>query len=195
MSQLNQAGGIDLRELFMGCTGVKQVFSARDPWLQKYVADMSGRVRYANLSYQQNANDLLGGLFGIQHAVKNEAGIPAVEVSDVGGPGLTPQDILDVNRDNNMCMLMIERAEAFSRWIRFAPAFVDWPMQEHEYDDRQHNTPWPVETPETITTQSPWPANTRETIVPTRAPVETLEEYRKLTDQRLGDLKRDLDDE
>lgn len=195
MSQLNQAGGTDLRELFMGCTGIKQVFSARDPWLQKYVTDMSGRVRYTNLSYQQNANDLLGGLFGIRHAVKNEFGVPAVEAKEVVGPGLTPQDILDVNRDNNMCMLMIERAEAFSRWIRFAPAYVDWPMQEHEYDDRQHHTPWPIDTPETITTRSPWPVNTRETIVPTKAPVETLEEYRKLTDQRLGNLKRDLDDD
>ena len=195
MSQLNQAGGVDLRELFMGCTSVKQIFSARDPWLQKYVADTSGRVRYANYSYQQDAKDLLSGLFGIQHAVKNEDGIPAVETSDIIGPGLTPQDILDINRDNNMCMLMIERAEAFSRWIRFAPAYVDWPMHEQDYDDRQYHTPWPEGTPETITTQSPWPANTPETMTPTRTPVATLEEYKKLTDKRLGELKRELDDE
>ena len=104
-------------------------------------------------------------------------------------------DILDINRDNNMCMLMIERAEAFSRWIRFAPAYVDWPMHEQDYDDRQYHTPWPEGTPETITTQSPWPANTPETMTPTRTPVATLEEYKKLTDKRLGELKRELDDE
>ena len=195
MSQLNQAGGVDLRELFMGCTGIKQVFSARDPWLQKYVTDMSGRVRYANFSYQQDSNDLLSGLFGIRHAIKNEDGIPAVEVSDVIGPGLTPQDILDINRDNNMCMLMIERAEAFSRWIRFAPVYVDWPMHELDYEDRQHRKPWPQATAETITTQSPWPEKMQDTIVPTRTPVASFEEFKKITDKRLGDLKRDLDEE
>ena len=126
-------------------------FSARDSWLQKYVTEMSGRVRYANLSYQQDSRDLLNGLFGIGNAVKDEQGIPAVNVSEVNGPGLTPQDILDINRDNNMCMLMIERAEAFSRWIRFAPAYVDWPMHEQDYDDRQYRTPWPEATPTNIT--------------------------------------------
>ena len=179
----------------MGCTGTKQVFSARDFWLQKQLADMSGRVRYANVSYQQDSSDLLSSLFGMQHAVKNELGIPAVEVGDVIGPGLTPQDILDINRDNNMCMLMIERAEAFSRWIRFAPAYVDWPMHEQDYDDRQYHMPWPEGTPETITTQSPWPTNTPETITPTRAPVATPEEFKRLTDKRLSELKRELDDE
>ena len=195
MSQLNQAGGPDLRELFMGCTGVKQVFSARDPWLQKYVADMSGRVRYANLSYQQNANDLLGGLFGIQHAVKNEASIPAVNISDVSGPGLTPQDILDVNRDNNMCMLMIERAEAFSRWIRFAPAFVDWPMHEIEYEMRSEGMPWPEDSPETITLTSPWPSTGPEVVVP-KATVNISEsEHAKQMVDRLRQIKQDLDKE
>ena len=84
---------------------------------------------------------------------------------------------------------------AGSRWIRFAPAFVDWPMHEQDYDDRQYHTPWPEGTPETVTTQSPWPANTPETMTPTRTPVATLEEYKKLTDKRLGELKRELDDE
>jgi hypothetical protein len=90
---------------------------------------------------------------------------------------------------------MIERAEAFSRWIRFAPAFVDWPMHELAYEDRQHRTPWPQANPETITTQSPWPEKMPDTIVPTRTPVASFEEFKKIADKRLGDLKRDLDEE
>ncbi len=195
MSQLNQPGGADHRELFMGCTGVKQFFSARDPWTQKYVADSSGRVRYATFSYPQDSNDLLSGFFGIAHTVTNELGVPAVTVTDAVGPGMTPQDILDVNRDNNLCMLMIERAEAFSRWSRFAPVYVDWPMHEPLYEERQHRISWPAESEETITTHSPWPTNGPETIVPTTTPVRTFDEYKRLNDKRLGEMKRGLDDE
>lgn len=195
MSQLNQPGGVDLRELFMGCTGTKQVFSARDPWLQKYVADMSGRVRYSNFSYQQDPSDLLSGLFGVEHTIPNEWGVKAVTATDVVGPGMTPQDILDVNRDNNMCMLMIERAEAFSRWSRFAPVYVDWPMHERAYEERQHHTPWPEEVAETITTHSPWPASSPETFVPPPTAAPTFEEFKKRNDKRLGEMKRGLDEE
>jgi len=195
MSQLNQPGGVDLRELVMGCTSVKQIFSARDPWLQKYISDMSGRVRYATLSYQQDANDLRDGRFGLEYVIKNEEGVHAVDVSEAIGPGITPQDILDINRDNNMCMFTIERAEAFSRWTRFAPVYVDWPVNEREYDERQHHMTWPEGTAETITMQSPWPEATAETTVATKEPILAFEDYKKLTNKRLDDLKRDLDDD
>jgi hypothetical protein len=56
-------------------------------------------------------------------------------------------------------------------------------------------TGWPAENAETITTHSPWPATTPETIVPNRAPIPTFEEYKKLNDKRLGEMKRGLDDE
>jgi TraM recognition site of TraD and TraG len=194
MSQLNPDGGADLRELVMGCTSVKQVFSARDPWLQKYVSEMSGKVRYANLSYQQNANDLLEGLFGLQYVVKNEDGIPAVEVTDYIGPRLTTQDILDINRDPNMCMLAIERNEAFSCWNGFSPVYVDWPTSEREYDERDNHSDWPKATLETITLESPWPEGSSEVIVPTK-PTLAIEDYKKEATDRLDKLKRDLDDE
>ncbi len=193
MSQLNPSGGPDLREIVMGCTSVKQVFSARDPWLQKYVAEMSGKVTYANLSYQKEARDVMSGMFGLEGVLENELRQRPVSISTYIGNRLNTQDLLDNNRDPNKCFLAIERSEAFSRWKGFAPVFVDWPMHEIDYEKRSEGMPWPEESPETITLTSPWPATGPEVVVPNATVNISEAEHAQQMVDRLRRIKQDAD--
>lgn len=195
MSQLNPPGGVDLRELVMSCTSVKQVFSARDPWLQKYLADMSGRVRYATHSYDQDPSDIASGLMGIAYAMPDKDGNAYVRVTETAGPRLTSQDILDYNRNDNLCMLAIERAKGFSRWNGFAPVYVDWPMREHEYVRRRDDMPWPAPGEETISIQPDWPEPGEETIVAGHHPPLVPVPGKDLTEARLQEIRRQIEEE
>ena len=51
MSQLNPPGGVDLRDLVMQCTHIKQIFGARDPWLMDYISRTSGTTKYYRRGY------------------------------------------------------------------------------------------------------------------------------------------------
>ena len=51
MSQLNPPGGIDLRDLVMSCTTIKQFWSAREPELRDYISKISGEVGYYDASW------------------------------------------------------------------------------------------------------------------------------------------------
>ncbi len=189
LSQLNPPGGVDLRELVLGCTSVKQVFSARDPWLQKYLAEMSGRVRYAQYGYQQRASQLVRGRHGVNLALRDADWIRAAQVREVVAPRLGPQDFLDLNHNDNLCLLSLERAEAFSRWHGFAPVYLEWPMSEGEYCRRRDEIPWPVQDDQTLEVQPQWPAPENTTLLPPRQP------DRQVNDERLRQLRRELEGE
>jgi hypothetical protein len=100
--------------------GHTQIFSARDPWLQRYITDVSGKVLYASVAIPQDARDVAAGRVGPEFAIRDEWGNRPVTVATYLANRLNTQDILDVNRDPNMCLLAIERAENLSRWIGFA---------------------------------------------------------------------------
>lgn len=195
MSQLNPPGGSDLRELVMSCTAVKQIFSAHDPWLQKYVSELSGKVLYANLTYPVAAAEVALGNTGLDCVLTDERGNQVVTIGTYVGNRLNTQDILNVNRDPNMCFLAIERSEGFSRFTGIGPAYVDWPMEEHTYVERSDYIPWPDQTEETITLRSPWPSQDSETVVPKPKLVLSAPDYEKEAADRLKKLKRDLDEE
>jgi hypothetical protein len=87
--------------------------------------------------------------------------------------------------------LSIERAEAFSRWIGFAEIYVDWPLNEIEYDRRDDESLWPAASEETITQKSPWPSGSDETI--TTTPVIASRPKDEKSKARLRKLKESLD--
>lgn len=177
MSQLAPAGGPDLRELVMSCTCVKQVFSARDPWLQDYLSTVSGRTKYVTLS---QAWDSVKGW------------IPTYTYTT--GPRLSPQDIFDVNRDENLCIATIERGKGLSRTNGYFPLHVDWPLTEQEYQTRTERTPWPPDSSATVTVNPPWPEPTSETIVPEDHPPLSPLDISAAAEAKLRKLREQLDD-
>ncbi len=189
MSQLNPPGGADLRELVLSCSSVKKVFSARDPWLQKYLAEMSGLVRYAQYDYQQKSSHRAQGRHGVKLALRDEDGVRAAQVREVVAPRLGPQDFLDLNHNDNLCLLSLERAEAFSRWHGFAPVYLEWPMPETEYCRRRDDLPWPVKDDQTIEVAPQWSAPDYGTLPPLRQP------NRQVNDERLRQMRRELEGE
>jgi hypothetical protein len=195
MSQLNQPGGVDLRELIMGCTSVKQIFSARDPWLQRYISDMSGCVRYASFSYDQTLKDVTEGVMGVSGAKTDELTEGLVNVTEVSGPRLTAQDIQDVNRHDNLCILGIERSKGYSRWHGYSPIYIDWSMTQAEYRARSEDLPWPLQTDGTLMIRPEWPAPTAETTVATTHPPLLPPAAPEDMSERLRDLRRRLDEE
>ena len=70
MSQLNPPGGVDLRELVMACTAVKQVFGVRDPWMLNYISNTSGTTKYFRRSYNVSAADAIAGTAGVHRDVR-----------------------------------------------------------------------------------------------------------------------------
>jgi hypothetical protein len=164
MSQLNPPGGTDLRELVMACTCIKQIFSARDPWMQKYLAEVSGRARYASISYNQYAAEVAKGFLGLAY-VEERLGAGGVAVSEAVGPRLTAQDIQDINRNDNLCILGVERMRGYTCLQGYSPIRVDWLISEEEYGDRQKRQLWPAKTDDTLLITSPWPEPNPETMV------------------------------
>lgn len=156
MSQLNPPGGVDLRELVMNCTAVKQYFTARDPWTQKYLSDMSGRTNYYSRSYDQYLADYDSGYVGHDYAAPDQDGYPRIRLQEYVGPRLTPQEIQDISRRDNLCFYSVDHAAGLSRHNGFFPVWVDWPMSAGEYRRRQ-NMPWPESTDATITVTPDWP--------------------------------------
>ena len=191
MSQLKTSKDNDLGEMLITNVATKLVFSARDDSMKEYIKENSGKVRYANLSYEVDASSAMNEQLDLEHVLENEQGQRPVTVQTYIGDRINTQRILEVNNDPNLCFLAIERAEGFSRWIGFAEIHVDWPLNELEYDRRDDESLWPAASPDTITQKSPWPSGSDETITPKPAVVvrPTFEKERA----RLKKLKDSLD--
>ncbi len=190
MSQLNPPGGVDLRELVMNCTAIKQYFTARDPWTQAYLSDMSGRANYFSLGYDQYVSHLNAGHVGYVNGARDQDGFARARVQEYVGPRLTPQEIQDLSRRDNLCFYSVDHAAGLSRHNGFFPVWVDWPMTAAEYRRRQ-TLPWPEATDATIVVTPDWPDFGPETpaLVPPEPPRDPGATARKLQElqRRLAD--------
>jgi hypothetical protein len=191
MSQLHTSKDNDMREMVWTNVVAKFVFAARDEWLKKAIKENSGKVRYANLTYNVEASAAMNGNLDLGQVLENELGQRPVTITTYLGDRIGDQEIVEVNRDPNRCFLSIERAEAFSRWLGFAQVHVDWPLDERDYDRRDDESLWPAASAETITQRSPWPSASDETI--TTTPVITVRPSKEKQKSRLQQLKDSLD--
>lgn len=194
MSQLNPPSGVDLRELFMGCTAIKQIHSARDPWLQRYISDMSGRVKYFSQSYDQDANDVLAGLVGPRHTHPEQDGTRRVSIQEYLGPRLTTDDINDYSREENVSIVGIEHGKGLSQFYGWTPVYTDWPLSFQQYQYHNECVPWPVRSDATIEIDSDWPQNDGHTIPAAKIEPLAYDDLVNQVDQTLWDMKRSLDD-
>jgi len=192
MSQLNPPGGPDLRELVMNCMCIKQIFSARDPWLQEYISSQSGITKYFNLSYDQLPEDVLAGNIGAGLALPDMYGIPRVGVSEFTGPRVTPHEIQAFSRQDNLCLFSIDHSRGFSRTNGYFPMFVDWPMAASEYRRRRDKIAWPSVNAATLQIQPSWPMPNGETIVPTSHPELAPQPGTNKSADKLRDIRRRL---
>jgi hypothetical protein len=158
---------VDLRELVMGCTCVKQFFSARDPWLQDYISRMSGTTKYFSLDYELHPRDVRRGLVGLPHGFSLYSG---VTVQEKTGPKLTPQDIQDYSRQENLCIFAVEHAKGLTQVQGYFPMYVDWPTTESEYRRRRDQLVWPAASAATLEIQPDWPQPNADTVMPTAHP-------------------------
>ena len=158
MSQLNPPGGVDLRDLFLSCTNVKQFWSTRDPKLKEYISSISGEVNYLTASWPQYASDVSRGVFGRQFAAPKPEEAPVVQIAEASGPRLTNQDLEDYSRQANTSILTIERNLDMCCFQGAFPVHMDWVMPAADYQDRRLKMPWPADSEETIVTQGVWPS-------------------------------------
>ena len=157
MSQLNQQGGADLRELVLGCTATKQYFSARDPWLQTFLSRTSGQVKYFTQSYDQLADDVLAGHIGPQFTAPGRDNVRRIGIREYVGPRLTIDEIRDYSRLENVSIVGIDHSKGLSQLRDWTPVYTDWPMSWAEYDYRSNHIPWPAHTEATLTIEPDWP--------------------------------------
>lgn len=157
LSQLNPPGGVDLRELVLSCTSIKQFWSARDPNLKDYISKISGEVGYYSASWDQFKHRVQGGEVGRQYAASHPNEPMYIRVSEQVGPRLTSQDIEDYSRQPNTSILAIERNAGFSCFQGAFPVHMDWIMSEDEHRRRNLELGWPEGSEETIQTKGVWP--------------------------------------
>jgi hypothetical protein len=193
MSQLNPPGGSDLRELVLSCMCIKQFFTARDLWLQDYVSQLSGQTTYYTASYENEPEDVLAGAVGPEVAVGTWTQPPRINIRESIGPRLMPHDIQAFSRDENTCLLNVERGRGYSHCHGFFPVYVDWPMDKDEYDWRQNQMGWPAGTDHTLEITPPWPAPTPDTIVATGHPGLDPGPNNPTVPQKLRKLRQELE--
>lgn len=168
LSQLKPPGGVDLTDLVLNCTCIKQVFSARDECTRKYLSAMSGSVGYVNTSWTQFASSVMKEDIGHHRAIFRSGYDPAaaeVQVTEVIGPRLTDEDIEDFSRNSNCCALGVARNHGYSCFRGMFPVHVDWPLSIEEYGRRSHRMSWPADSQETMSMRPFWPNKSAETIV------------------------------
>ena len=158
MSQLNPPGGVDLRDLVLSCTSVKQFWSARDPQLKDHISKISGEVNYYSASWMQFKHRVQNGEIGRQFAASKPDEDMYIQVAEAAGPRLTSQDIEDYSRQQNTCILSIERHAGLSCFQGAFPVHMDWVMSKREYDRRSMKMEWPELSDETIETKGVWPS-------------------------------------
>jgi hypothetical protein len=162
MSQLNPPGGVDLRELFLSCTSVKQFWSARDPALKDHISKISGEVNYYSASWPQFKGRVRGGEIGRQFAASKPGERPYIQISESPGPRLASQDLEDHSRQPNTSILSIERNAGMCCFQGAFPVHMDWIMPESVYEKRKLELPWPEPSDETIVVEGIWPATNAE---------------------------------
>jgi hypothetical protein len=157
LSQLNPPGGVDLRELVLSCTSIKQFWSARDPNLKDYISKISGEVGYYSASWDQFKHRIQRGEVGRQYAASHPNEPMYIQVSEQVGPRLTSQDIEDYSRQPNTSILAIERNAGFSCFQGAFPVHMDWIMSQDEHRYLNLELGWPEGSKETIQTEGVWP--------------------------------------
>jgi hypothetical protein len=156
MSQLNPPGGVDLRDLVIQCTQLKQIFGARDPWLLDYISRTSGTTKYYRRGYDLAVGDVLGGCVDPARTCADRDGERRIRVQEYTGPRLSNQDILAATADPNVSLMSIGHPSSLCPFQGWFPMYTDWPVhiETHKYYERH---PWPKKTPETIVTKRLWP--------------------------------------
>lgn len=195
MSQLNPPGGTDLRELVQNCTTIKQIFSARDPDTQEYISKISGDVGYYGASWQQFLSRIEEGDVRMQRAVYRplRESEPYIDITQEIGPRLTAEDIADIGRHPNRCIMNVGRTSGYSSYLGAFPVHVDFTMPEVEYERRNNDLPWPDGRDGTIEIPAFWPDANEHTIVPTSHPPLLLPDQTLDVDQ-LEEIKRRLNE-
>lgn len=160
MSQLNPPGGVNLRDLFLSCTSVKQFWSARDPGLRDYISKISGEVNYSSASWVQFKSRVNNGEIGRQFAAPKPEEEPYIQISESSGPRLTSQDLEDHSREPNTSIVTIERNAGMCCFQGAFPVHTDWVMSASDYEHRKLELPWPEATEETIVAKGIWPSMT-----------------------------------
>ena len=156
LSQLNPPGGVDLRELVLNCTVTKQFWAARDPATRDYISKISGEVRYYNASWQQLPERVQREEVGRCYAARSHMEEDyLIRIQEETGPRLTAQDIDNLGRDPNMCIMAIQRNHGYSCYDGAFPVASPWPMSKTEFDRRRH-LPWPAKTKETMVVMPNW---------------------------------------
>ena len=169
LSQLNPPGGVDLRELVMNCTALKQYFSARDPVLQKYISDISGTVRYADISWDQFKHRVINGEIGRLYAAGQVDDIRC-RVHERLGPRLETEDLHDISRNLNQSIFVVNRASGYSRFHGAFPMHSDFPVEKRVHDERREQLPWPDGGDATLKLTGLWPQGNNQTVTPTTHP-------------------------
>lgn len=165
LSQLNLPGGVDLTAQIMNSTCIKRYHSARDAAMQKYISEISGTTKYYLRSWKQFKRRVMDGTVSSRYACSDADGVMRVDISEAVGPRLEPEDIRDINRDINKCVVFVDRSSGYSQFLGGFPMVTEWPTASGR--DR---TPWPSNDEETITITGAWPAPTEETVMATQAP-------------------------
>ena len=189
MSQLNPPSGADLRELFMGCTATKYIQSARDPWLQKYISDMSGRAKYFTQAYDQYAEHVLAGFVGPENAAPGRDGVCRISIQEYYDAKLTVDDIREYSYQDNVSIVGIEHGKGLSQFYGWTPIYTEWPMTLREYQFLNNHLPWPVHSTATIQTESDWPTDDGNTIETTAHQPIPYDDLVAKVNQALLDMK------
>jgi hypothetical protein len=156
LSQLNPPGGVDLRDLVLNCTAIKQFWAARDPNTREYISQISGEVTNYNASWSQLKRRVLGGEIGRRFAAGTTDEPLMINVSEQVGPRLSSQDIENYSRQPNTSIMAIHRNEGYSCYDGAFPVVTPWAMSKEEYTRRSHEIPWPKESDETIVVTPDW---------------------------------------
>jgi len=192
MSQLNPPGGVDLRELVMSCTSIKQYFSARDPFLRTYISECSGQVPYCSVGWDQLKSRTLNDEYGLQFAAGNQTDGFRIRVAESDGPRLTSEDIADINRHPNQSVLIVERNSGLSCFHGAFPLETDWPFSKAEHDRRNFDLAWPPQSEATITTTTCLPAMPVGSDDSGSDSKESDEQQQKQAQERLTQLREQL---
>jgi hypothetical protein len=163
MSQLNPPGGVDLRELVMQCTNIKQVFGCRDPWLLDYICRTSGTTKYYRRGYDVSRADVLTGCVDPAHACLDRDGQRRVRIQEYTGPRLSYQDILNASRHPNLSLMWINQPSGLCPFQGWFPLHTDWPVSRQIHESYE-NQPWPEMTESTIEVGGLWPETDEDTV-------------------------------
>jgi len=186
LSQLVQPGGIDLREIILGCTATKVIFGARDGFSQKWVKESSGLARTVDYSYEATLEDVMNDEVELENAAPDEDGRRVVQARESVVPRINSQDIIEVSNDPNLCLTSLEIGRGLGQTIGFYPVRMEWPMSEEQYEEYKA-TPWPESTPETLVIRPGIPFQLEETLPPgSGQPTHTPGDARK----RLSDIRK-----